>query len=99
MSAPSIISRAAPFPSDVPIADIPRIKLTELQSGSVPAQAALFDACRTYGFLHLDLRGSHEGEFLLSDAEAMFDFNRALHELELDEKMKFPYEPPNQLFG
>ena len=99
MPTPSLFSGSAPFPSDVRTASIPRVSLARLLQGSSDEEAILFDACRTFGFLQLDLRGPREGEALLKDAEKVLDLNQALHSLDLEEKMQHPYAPPNQLFG
>ena len=50
-------------------------------------------------FFHLNLEGHSESERLLKDAEAMFELNRQDHGIELNERMRYAYSPPHQLFG
>jgi isopenicillin N synthase-like dioxygenase len=89
-----------PFPKEVPTADVPHLSLGKLLSDDNSVESELlFKACRNYGFFLLNLQGSPEGEALLRDAEAMFELNRELHDLDLEEKMKYAYSPPTQLFG
>ena len=99
MPTPSLFAKSPPFPSDVRTASIPRVSLARLLQRSSDEEAILFDACRTFGFLQLDLRAPSEGEALLSDAERVLHLNKTLHDLDLEEKMRYPYAPPDQLFG
>jgi len=60
---------------------------------------ALFKACRSMGFFLLDFEGCSEGEGFLKKAEAMFDLNDEVNAVDIDELMKYAYQPPHSLFG
>ncbi|KAL9122942.1 MAG: hypothetical protein Q9187_000497 [Circinaria calcarea] len=60
---------------------------------------ALFDAFRATGFCLLDLRGCSEGETFLNEAESVFRVNQDIHDLDLEEKMKYAFQLPKSLFG
>jgi hypothetical protein len=91
------------FPSDVPTAQLPRLSLSKLLNHDLShgkaESDALFKACRTMGFFLLDFTGCPEGESFLEKAETMFDLNQEVNDMEVDELMKYPYQPPNSLFG
>ena len=55
----------APFPDHVPRANIASLSFDKLLSNDASESEKLFEACRTYGFFHLNLQGSSESERLL----------------------------------
>jgi hypothetical protein len=99
MPTKTLFELLPPFPNNVPIANIPRLSLNKLFANESFESERLYDACRTYGFFHLNLEGPSGGESLLKDAEAMYELDRRIHRLEQVEKMKYAYSPPSQLFG
>ena len=57
------------FPTDIPIADLPILRLADLLATSSGASNdELFRACRASGFFYLDLTGCELGESLLRNA-------------------------------
>lgn len=77
-----------PFPSNVPTVKLNKISLKKLQDNA-PESAALFDACRTYGFFLLDLQDCDAGEQLLKDVETAFAMGEELWAMPLKEKKKY----------
>ena len=98
MPTAKLFSQIPPFPDDVPTADLPHVSLTKLLSNDESESSKLFQACRTAGFVQLNLKGSTEGEALLTEAETLFNVNREVNDLSMEEKMRYAYKPPN-LFG
>lgn len=88
-----------PFPNDVLMVDLPHLSFSKLLSRDNGESKKLFEACRTHGFFLLDLQDTPDGETLLREAEKMFELNRAIHDLEMVEKMKFAFQPAKSLFG
>lgn len=99
MPTQSYFSQFPPFPDDVPIAQLPHVVYKKLLAADVAESTALFDAFRTTGFCLLDLQGCSEGETLLKEAEKVFKLNQEIHDLDLEEKMKYAFQPPKSLFG
>ena len=93
------VAQQAPFPSNVPTAEIACLSYAKLLSGENAESSRLFDACRAFGFFHLNLESSIDGQELLQDAKDILELDRQLHELKLEEKMRYAYSPPQQLFG
>ena len=87
------------FPSDVPTAQLPRLSFSKLLDDDTNESDALFNACRSMGFFLLDFEGCSEGEGFLKRAGAMFDLNEEVNAMEVDELMKYAYQPPHSLFG
>jgi isopenicillin N synthase-like dioxygenase len=81
------------------VAEIPTIKLKELEANSEEEGARLFDACRQHGFFLLDLHGSSQGDDLLTDAEHMFDLASETFHLDKTILDQFAYNPPKDLLG
>lgn len=88
-----------PFPSTVPVADLPTLSLARLSEHDTTEERRFFDACREYGFFLLDLKSSQRGESLLQDADRMFEL--AEHTLGLPESVlgEYAYNPPRDLLG
>ena len=99
MPVPGLVSQYPPFPEDVPTIEIPKVSLQKLLAEDSPTSAQLFEASKTYGFFHLDLNDSIQGNEYLEDVEDMFELDRRLHDLDVDEKMSWEYNPPKKLFG
>lgn len=88
-----------PFPSDVPIADIPIISYSNLKNNTGHASDTLFEGFREQGFAMLDLRGDEQGERLLKVAESMFDLNTALFKLDKETLLKYKADFPRDANG
>ena len=88
-----------PFPSDVPIAKLQCISLTDLRNGSVLESRALFDSCKNDGFFLLDLRGDKLGERILDEAGELFEMGKTLFDLPYDTKMEYPMGGARSVFG
>lgn len=88
-----------PFPSDVPIAKLPRLSYAKLLARDEAESVALFDASRASGFFLLDFDTCLEGQKFLEHAERMFEINEQVNAMEQDELMKYAYKPPHHLFG
>lgn len=99
MPTASAFKNIPPFPTDVPIADIPVISYTHLKSGTGDASNAFFEACREQGFILLDLRGDEQGDRLLEAAESMFRLNTALFNLGREELVPYEADFPKDVIG
>ena len=88
-----------PFPHDAPVIELASLSLTKLIAGDVTESRHLFEACQQTGFFLLDLRGSEQGQTLLSDAGVIFDMNKRIHDLDQEELAKHAFNPPGDLFG
>ncbi|KAL8711895.1 MAG: hypothetical protein Q9220_003839 [cf. Caloplaca sp. 1 TL-2023] len=91
-------AKVPPFPSDVPIIDLERLKFPKLLLNDRDESQKLFRACRETGFFLLDLRGCEEGETMLKHAERVFDLNEEIHKLDENELKQYPSHPPADLF-
>ncbi|KAI9644680.1 hypothetical protein NHQ30_006704 [Ciborinia camelliae] len=87
------------FPSNVPIANIPRISFEGLQNNDANESAKLFDACKNHGHFLLDLRGSNNGETLSKEAGLMMDIGRETLNLDRNTLNKFMFKPPKRMAG
>lgn len=85
------------FPSDIPLANIPKISLSKLTSGDKYEGDSLFEACREYGFFLLELNSLPEGQELLKDANNLFDVAQATLTLDKTTLDSFAYNPPKDL--
>lgn len=90
---------AAPFPENIPVADLARISLSDLRSGDGSASITLFKACREDGFCLLDLQHDTEGSKLLGYAGSLFDIGEKLFDLPYEEKMTHVMGGPRSVFG
>ncbi len=88
-----------PFPDNVLVAQLPLIAYEKLLTSDPAESIALFDAFRATGFCILDLQGCSEGQTFLKEAEKVFELNEEIHRLDLEEKMKYAFQPPTSLFG
>jgi hypothetical protein len=88
-----------PFPSDVPVYELPKLSLKKLLSNNEEESSALFQSFREHGFMLLDLQGCAEGEEVLEEAEKMFEVTEAVTlGLPIEEKLNYPIKPP-KIFG
>lgn len=99
MPTEKYFSQCPEFPSDSPIADIPKISYHGIETGAKADVDSLWDACRNYGFFLLDLRGSLQGEALIKKAEENFDLTGTTLHLPQAELDRFAYNPPKDLVG
>lgn len=88
-----------PFPSDVPIAKLECISLTDLRNGNELESEALFDACKKDGFFILDLRGDEMGEKILDEAGKLFDMGKTLFDLPYEAKVEYAMGGARSVFG
>jgi hypothetical protein len=93
------IDQCPEFPSDVPIANIPRLSFRELEVGSVEEVKKLFQACTDFGFFLLDLKGVDQGETLLNEAETLFDLTTTTLTLDREVLNNYAYQAPKSLLG
>lgn len=84
-----------PFPSDIPVFELPKLSYKKLSSNDAAESLTLFNTFRSHGFALLDLRGCPDGELLLQEAERMFEITEDVTiGLPLEEKMKYVPTPP-----
>ena len=88
-----------PFPDSVSVAQLPLITYKKLLAADPAESIALFNAFRATGFCVLDLQVYPDGKALLKEAERIFELNKGIHRLDLDEKIKYAFQPPNSVFG
>jgi hypothetical protein len=99
MPTQAYFDKYPPFASHVTTAKLPRLSFAKLLAHDKSESDALFEACRAKGFFLLDFRGCSEGEGFLKEAEALFQLNEEVNTLDVDELMKYAYNPPHSLFG
>jgi len=87
------------FPKHVLTAQLPRLSFSKLLDNDRNESDALFKACRSMGFFLLDFEGCSEGVGFLKKAEAMFDLNEKVNAMDVEELLKYAYQPPHSLFG
>ncbi|KAL7941756.1 hypothetical protein V8C42DRAFT_360479 [Trichoderma barbatum] len=58
----------APFPDNVPIADIKKISLNKLLNDAAEEAQKMFDVCKDTGFFYLDMMDHDMGRKLWEDA-------------------------------
>ncbi|QSZ28661.1 hypothetical protein DSL72_003160 [Monilinia vaccinii-corymbosi] len=91
-------SRYPPFPTNIPIADVPVLSFAKLANNDEHESHALFEASRRIGFFQLDFTGCLFGDEFLKSTEEMFDLNAELYSLPQEELKKYAYNPPISLF-
>lgn len=87
------------FPDDVQTAELQRISFAKLLKKDAAEAKTLFEACRAWGFFVLDFAGCEEGESFISLAADMFELDKEVNAVDVDELMKYAYKPPHSLFG
>lgn len=92
---PSSTKQYPEFPSDVSIANIPTISLTNLESQSEKESKKLFEACTEHGFFLLDPANSEDGGRLLRNAEEMFDIGAETFALGPEKLQQYAYQAPS----
>lgn len=88
-----------PFPLDIPVVNLQCLSYTKLLTDDVSESARLFQVSQETGFFLLNLKGSDEGETMLTHAETAFDLNEQIHQIEKDELQKYAFKPPADLLG
>ncbi|RAL02383.1 oxidoreductase [Aspergillus ibericus CBS 121593] len=99
MPTPKYFDQCPPFPSDIPVANIPILPFNDLQNNSATESEKLFSACQEFGFFLLKLTDSEAGEQLLQDAERMMDLTTTTLSLDRQVLDKYAYKPPRDLLG
>ena len=99
MPTSKYFDQCPPFPSDVPVVDLRKVSLQELQENNTEEAEHLYHACREWGFFLLDVKGSKEGEILLQDAETMFNLTAETFALDQSILDKYAFNPPHDLIG
>jgi isopenicillin N synthase-like dioxygenase len=92
---PSSTKQYPEFPSDVSIANIPIISLTNLESQSEKESKKLFKACTEHGFFLLELANSEKGSKLSKNAEKMFDIGAETFALGPEKLQQYTYQAPS----
>lgn len=78
-----------PFPQDVPCVDLPKISFQKLCAGDHIEVDRYFQACKHWGFFHLDLRDSSQGTPLLHLVDEIVEVGKKVFELDLQAKNKY----------
>jgi hypothetical protein len=97
MPTQAYFDKYPPFPSNVPVANLPRLSFAKLLEGEKVESDALFEACRAVGFFLLDFESCTAGEEFLKKSEAMFDRNQEVTAMGVEELMKYSYQLPSLL--
>ena len=97
MASAALFESQAPFPDDVPVANIPKISLLRLVAGS--DAKAMFDACCKLGFFLLDLTGDPVGEKMIKDIDGIFEVARQTMQLSTTEKERYAIDIPHDYLG
>jgi len=99
MPTAAAFASVPPFPSDIPVYELPKLSLNSLINDDSTESAKLFQTFREHGFALLDMQGCAEGELLLKEAERMFEITKDVTlGLPIEEKMKYVPTPP-VIFG
>ena len=77
------------FPTDIPMAILPKLDLSKLIAGNATEAKALFDCCTQQGIFLLDLQHATDGQQLLKDTAEMFNLTERLFALEDVVKIKY----------
>ncbi|KAI9662985.1 MAG: hypothetical protein M1821_008032 [Bathelium mastoideum] len=99
MASPSLFHSAPPFPTDVPVAKIPKISLAKLAREDARESEAVLAACNSIGFFLLDLNGDATGEDMIKDVDETFEAVKNVMEMSTEEKMHFCQKPPQCFTG
>ncbi|KAI1452443.1 putative oxidoreductase [Annulohypoxylon moriforme] len=87
------------FPDDVQTAELQRVSFAKLLKSDAAEAKTLFEACRAWGFFVLDFAGCEEGQSFINSAANMFELDKEVNSMDVDELMKYAYKPPHSLFG
>ncbi|KAH9996193.1 putative oxidoreductase [Xylariaceae sp. FL0662B] len=87
------------FPNDVQTAELQRVSFAKLLSHDAAEAKILFEACRAWGFFVLDFEGCEEGESFIQLAMDMFELDKEVNSMDVEELMKYAYKVPHSLFG
>ncbi|TGO11043.1 hypothetical protein BPAE_0966g00010 [Botrytis paeoniae] len=98
MPTPTYFAKYPPFPSNIPVADMPIFSFAKLAFNDGHESCALFEASRHIGFFQLDFTGCLFGDQFLKNTEKMFDLNAELYALPKLELNEYAYNPPISLF-
>ncbi|KFY82619.1 hypothetical protein V500_10426 [Pseudogymnoascus sp. VKM F-4518 (FW-2643)] len=88
-----------PFPKNVSIAPLLRVKLSKLLSGDQAEIDRLFKASRELGFFYLDVRGESAGEELVGYARGLFGEGKKIFDLPVEEKVTYDLGSRGSHFG
>lgn len=99
MPTSKYFAQCPPFPSDIPVANIPILSFQKLRDNDSAEAEKLYEACQEHGFFLLDVIGSNEGERLLHNAETMFALTEEVLNLEKATLDQFAYDAPRSLLG
>lgn len=80
-----------PFPEGLKTIDLDTISLYKIQNGDPAEQERLFEACKSWGFVYLDLRQSERGEAILHGVDDIARLAEKIMSLPMEEKMKYLY--------
>ncbi|KAI1078496.1 putative oxidoreductase [Whalleya microplaca] len=87
------------FPDDVQTAELQHVSFAKLLSHDDAEAKILFEACRAWGFFVLDFGGCEEGQSFIQMAADMFELDKEVNSMDVEELMKYAYKPPHSLFG
>ncbi|KAM0149819.1 hypothetical protein ACHAQE_003895 [Botrytis cinerea] len=98
MPTSTYFDKYPPFPSNIPVANVPIFSFLKLAVNDEHESFALFEASRHIGFFQLDFTGCSFGDQFLKNTETMFNLNAELYALSKTELNKYAYSPPVSLF-
>ncbi|CAD6447257.1 d64a0d03-433d-47bd-872e-8aec2a73f6e8 [Sclerotinia trifoliorum] len=98
MPTPAYFSKCPPFPSNIPVANVPAFSFAKLAANDQYESHALFEASRRIGFFYLDFTECLFGDEFLKGTKEMLDLNAELHALPKEKLTKYAYNPPISLF-
>ena len=70
-----------------------------LSSGDAAYARDVFKTCCTTGFFLLDMGGDKVGDDMIQQIEAMFNISNSTFDLDLEEKIKYSQDIPNDQFN
>ena len=88
-----------PFPEDLPTAPISNISFAKILAKDAAEAKKVLEACRTHGFLYLDLQSCPEGQALVKESELLLKIAKGFFTSPLEEKRKFALVKGRSLAG
>ena len=99
MASARVFDSLPPFPTDVAVADIPKVSLAKLAQDDESEAKVMFDACCTLGFYLLDLTEDVVGRKMIEEIDAIFEVMQKTMCLSTEEKERYKIDIPRDFMG
>ncbi|KAJ5238357.1 1-aminocyclopropane-1-carboxylate oxidase [Penicillium chermesinum] len=88
-----------PFPTDIPIAPLPRISLGKLLQNDEAATEQLYTICKDLGFFYLYLNDSDAGKSLLNETQSLFSIQDEVFDRSLEDWKPYDFKERGTYLG